>query len=193
MITRCAWTAKYREWIPLVLCLCATGSFFLPWITPPMQQRPSRSGVAFPPHNAHPHYISDQDVAWSAWDLLRERHDDYIQQIERDLFPEEHTLVWPATQTLAPLSMFPAMLLFLYAWYTPIRFLRPQLSRISIGGLMLAIIAIMSIKFTASLDFNTEPYSHTTFFYRSTLAYGTYSTSMLLLALLVLQFENLDG
>jgi hypothetical protein len=192
MITLHAGMTKYRAWIPLVLCLCATGSFFLPWITPPMQQKPVRSEVAFPPQNAHPRYISDQDVAWSGWDLLRDRHDDYTQQIERDLFPEDNTLVWPDTQTYVPLTMFPAMLLFLYSWYTPMRFLRALLSRVSIGGLMLTIIAIMSIKFTASLGFNTDPYSHTTFFYRSTRTYGVYGTSILLLALLVLQFESLD-
>jgi hypothetical protein len=183
------WTTKYRAWIPLILCLCAAGSLFLPWMRPPMQRKPVYAEVGASHGAMHPVYIDQRDELWSGWDLLHDGHDDYTHQIERDLIREDPTLVWPDTQTRMPLSIFPALLLFLYTWYSPFRFLRALLSRISIGLFLFSIIAIMSITFTASLDFNTEPYSHTTFFYRSTRMYGVYSTSMLLLTLLVLQFE----
>jgi len=156
-----------------------------------MQQKPVYAEVGASHGAMHPVYIDQRDVLWSGWDLVRAGNDDYSQQIERDLVHDDPTLVWPDTQTYLPFSIFPAMLLFLYTWYTPIRVLRPLLSRISIGLFLFSIIAIMSVKFTASLAFREHPYSHTTFFYRSSLTYGVYSTSTLLFTLLVLQFESL--
>jgi hypothetical protein len=191
MIARSAWMRKHRAWIPAILCLLATGSFFLPWMAPPMQQKPVYAEVGYPPANMYPPYVYQERVTWNGWDIVRNTHDDYLDQIKRDLFPRDPTLVWPDTQTRIPLSIFPALLLFLYTWYTPIRFLRALLLRVSIGVFLFSIIAIMSIKFSARLTFDTAPYAHTTFFYRSTLTYGAYSTSMLLLTLLVLQFEAL--
>jgi hypothetical protein len=156
-----------------------------------MQQKPVYAEVGYPPANMHPPYVYQERVIWNGWDIVRNTHDGYPHQIKRDLFRENPTLLWPNTQTYLPFSIFPAMVLFLYTWYTPFRFLRALLSLVSIGVLLFSIIAIMSIKFTARLAFDTAPYSHTTFFYRSTLTYGAYSTSMLLLTLLVLQFEAL--